>query len=152
MEEYINNDTLIENEVTKFVRPQITCPLCNDIFINPLMCMGCQTVYCKKCIDNPMKQEKKCNCENPNYQICKSVNDLLPQLKFNCVGCGKEIQYDEAQKHHDSCCPGKTSKNMDKSKFSKKVTIEKLTPEEVSKLKKKGAKVKYITGNYNLYF
>ena len=144
MEEYINNDTIIESDVFNFLKPQITCPLCNNIFIDPVMCMGCQKNYCKKCFDNPINKNKKCSCDcNPKYQESKAKNELLSPIIFTCVGCGKEIRYDEAQKHHDSCCPGKTSKIMDKSKFSK---IKILTSEEVRKLRKKGKKMKYITG------
>ena len=61
MESYINKDTLIESEVTKLLKSSLICPLCNNIYINPLMCMGCQKTYCKKCIDN--------NGNNGNAQI-----------------------------------------------------------------------------------
>jgi hypothetical protein len=152
MEEYINNDTLIENEISKMLKPQLTCPLCNNILIDPLMCMVCQKAYCKKCIDNSINKDKKCSCENPNYQKYLSKIEMLSSLKFICVGCGKDITYNEAQKHHDSCCPGKTSKDMKINKTPKESRIKKLDSEEMSKLKKKGKKIEYITGNLILYF
>ena len=148
MEEYINNDTLVENEITQLLKSSIICPLCNNILINPLMCMSCQKTYCKKCIDNSSDNNIKCpnNCENPNYQKSIGKNEILSKLKFICVGCKKEIGYDEAQKHHDSCCPDKTSKNMDSNKTPDKPKIRKLQSEEVDKLKKKGKEITYMTG------
>ena len=153
MEGYINNDTLVENDISTLLKSSIICPLCNNILINPLMCMSCQKTYCKKCFDNFSDNNTKCNCENPNYQKSISKNEILSKLKFICVGCEKEIGYDEAQKHHDSCCPGKTSKKVDSNKTPKKAKIRRLQSEEVEKLKKEGNEITYITGKkiINLY-
>ena len=137
MEAYINNKTLVDNQVNNALKSSVICPLCENILINPIMCMSCQNVYCKKCIDNSINKDKKCSCDNPNYQKCIGRNSLLSQLKFICVGCFKEIGYDEAQKHHDSCCPDKTSENM-KKKTPYVSKIKKLTPEEVALYKKEG--------------
>ena len=147
MEGYVNNDTLIENEVTKFLKAQLICPLCNNIFINPLMCMNCQKVYCKRCIDNSINKSKKCTCTNPNYQKCISKNDLLSQLKFICVGCEKEIKYDDAEKHHESCCPGKTSKKTNSTETLIETRIKRLKSEEMKNLKKQG--IDYTSLNSN---
>ena len=163
METYINNDTLIENDVTRMLKSSIICPLCNNILITPFMCMVCQKVYCKKCIDDPNNKDKKCTCEGANYQKCIGKNDILSALKFTCVGCSKEIKYDEAQKHHDSCCPDKTSKDMKKTETQtetqnenqtetptqtpKESKLKKLKKEEIEELKKQGKEVLYITGN-----
>jgi len=148
MESYINKDTLVENEVTKMLKSSLMCPLCNNIYINPLMCMSCQKTYCKKCIDNN-GNNAKCpnNCDNPNYQKSIGTNDILSKLKFTCVGCEKEIGYDEAQKHHDSCCPGKTSEKMNSNKTPNGGKLRRLKSEEVNKLKKEGNDITYITGN-----
>ena len=153
MEEYINTDTLVENDIPTLLKSSIICPLCDNILINPLMCMSCQKTYCKKCIDNSSDNNTKYNCENPNYQKSISKNEILSKLKFICVGCEKEIGYDEAQKHHDSCCPGKTSKKVDSNKTPKKAKIRRLQSEEVEKLKKEGNEITYITGKkiINLY-
>ena len=72
---------------------------------------------------------------------------MLAQLKFTCVGCNGEIGYNEAQKHHDSCCPDKTSKNMILTKTSNISKLKRLKPEEMNKLKNKGNEVIYISGN-----
>lgn len=158
MEGYINTSTIIENELSKVFIPFLLCPICNNILIKPVMCMKCQKNYCKKCIDNWNEKNKNCpeGCNVPNYQNSIGKNDILSQLKFRCVGCSKEILYDEAQKHHDTCCPDINSseqKNEEKEKIEDKSgenenkgsKLKKLTPEESQLLIKQGKEMKYIT-------
>ena len=157
MEGYINNDTLIEDDILKLFKDSVTCPLCKSILINPLMCLKCQNVFCKKCIDNWNEQNKNCpnKCDSPTYQNCVGKNDILSKLKFSCVGYGKEILYNDAEKHHESCCPGKTSSNLKEKKEIKKIkkinrkppNIKRIKPEEVEALKQKGKDINYITSN-----
>ena len=151
MQDYVNKSTLVENEISKIFKVTSTCPLCNNILIKPLICMVCQNNYCKHCIDKWKEKNEKCpkGCESPNYQNSIGKNDILSKLNFKCVGCGKEIPYDQAENHHNSCCSDKTSLNMDKSvKEVNQVTpkLKKISPEESAKLVKKGQEMVYITG------
>jgi hypothetical protein len=125
MELYVNNDTLVEDDISKIFKSSVICPLCKSILIKPFMCMKCQNVYCKKCIDNLSEKNEKCpnNCDSPTFQNCLVKKEILSKLYFCCVGCGKEIPYDEAEKHHISCCPDKTSSNLKKEKNLKKNLI-----------------------------
>jgi hypothetical protein len=145
MEKYVNNKTLVESEIAKALKSSVTCPLCSNILISPVMCMGCQKVYCKKCIDNSVNIDRKCKCDNKDYQKCIGKNEILSQLNFYCVGCGQEIKYEEAQKHHDSCCPDKTSEDMNSNETPKQAKIKKIKPEEISLYKKDGEKIPRIT-------
>ena len=168
MESYINRDTIIANELSKVFIPFSLCPLCNNILIKPVMCMKCQKNYCKNCIDNWSEKNKKCpeGCNEPNYQNSIGKNDILSQLKFRCIGCGKDIFYDEAQKHHDICCPNRNSLEEEKEKKEEKIEhkeeenenseeivinknnskLKKLSPQESELLKQQGKQMKYITG------
>ena len=49
MEKYINKDTVKEDDIFKIIEPTVICPLCKNIYINPLSCLKCQGVFCKKC-------------------------------------------------------------------------------------------------------
>ena len=155
MELYVNNDTLVEDDISKIFKSSVICPLCKSILIKPFMCMKCQNVYCKKCIDNLSEKNEKCpnNCDSPTFQNCLVKNEILSKFYFSCVGCGKEIPYNEAEKHHLSCCPDKTSSNLKKrEKPQKKSDIKRLKLEEVQKLKKQGKEINYITSNKIIYF
>lgn len=136
MEKYINDDLVIKNEIYNFFKDSITCPLCLKIFINPLMCMKCQNVYCKKCIDEWEKKNNTCpnRCENPNYQKSIGKQELLSKLKFKCINCDEEIEYDNIEKHYNSC----------KSKTNTK-KIKKLSQDELKKLDKEKEDMVYIT-------
>ena len=140
MEEYINLETIVENEVYKVFKTLVICPLCKNILIEPMMCMKCQQVYCKKCIDNYSQKDEKCpnGCDTPNYQKNIGKNEILSKLVFKCVGCLKDINYNEAEKHHNSCC------HYEISNFNRK-KMQKISMEELEVLKKKGNKINYIT-------
>ena len=157
MENYININTLVESEISKLLKDSIICPLCKNIFINPVFCTKCQKVYCKKCIDNLDKKSKKCH--NSNFQKCLIKKDILSKLKFKCQVCEDEIDYYDVVKHYKTC----KSKRKDSSKTKKassnknnnKLTI--LSSKEVSKLRKQGKEIIYINSKklnflYILYF
>lgn len=173
MEDYINDYTFIEDDYYKIFKDSVECPLCLGILINPVMCMNCQNVYCKKCVDSWSKKDDKCpnRCNNPNYQRSLSKNEILSKLKFQCNGCKKEIQYENVENHKNICCSKlldtyeiiempedlKTPKSSDAPNtsntpneyntpfcaFSNKIQI--LTQEEINNLKKSGKMMSYIT-------
>ena len=121
MEQYVNNVTLKEDEISKMFKDSATCPICKSILIDPFICLKCQKAFCQKCIGK---------------------NDILSKLKFFCVGCQAEITYDKAESHHNSCCPEKTSSGFVKNKSK----IKRLSSEEVNKYKQQGSELTYITG------
>lgn len=157
MEEYVNMKTIVEDDIFNLFKDSVLCSICKSILINPMMCIKCQNSYCKKCIDKWNEENKKCpnDCKEAEYQECKMKNDILFKLKITCVGCGKEIKYNEAQQHHDSCCPNKTSADMNIKKMRKipEIKIKKLTNEEADKYVKEGNTMTYISGKiYYFYF
>jgi carboxypeptidase C (cathepsin A) len=143
MEKYVNNDTLKEDDITKLFKDSVTCPLCKSILIDPYICLKCQKAYCKQCLDKWKENNKTCpnNCNEPEYTKCLGKKDILSKFKFICVGCENEIEYNNAENHHNTCCPGKTSAGFVKNQ----VKIKKLTSEEVDKLRKEGNQITYIT-------
>ena len=150
MEKYINKYTLIENEIVNLLKSSIICPLCNNIFIKPIMCINCQQIYCKRCIDNWSKDNEKCpnnNCLNPSYQDCMVKNDILSKLKFNCLGCDNTLLYFEVENHYDACHPNKESLSIKNIRKTKPVNIKRLSPEEVASLTKEGDEITYISSN-----
>ena len=142
MEEYINNNTIVKDAVYNAFKGAITCPLCSNILIDPIMCTKCQKVYCQRCINEWSKKEKKCpnNCEELKIQKCIGKNDILFKLNFKCEACGKNFNYEKAIKHLKKCYPDKKFPEEKESKF------EKLTREKIEKLKSLGKDVGYLTG------
>ena len=63
------------------------------------------TLYCQNCLDKWKKKDNKCpnRCQNPNYQKSLNINHILSNLKFKCVNCEGEIEYNNVEKHHNSC-------------------------------------------------
>ena len=149
METYVNNKTLIEDDIAILFKSSVTCPICVNILINPVICINCQKVHCKKCIDNPINEDKKCLCDNPNYQKAYDKIEILSKLKFICFECGEGIPYDEAQKHHGFCCPFKTIENTNFQKTKNEKKFKKLKSEEVEILRKKGYEISCMTSKYN---
>ena len=112
-----------------------------------MMCLTCQKEYCKRCIDKLDTNEKICpnNCKDPEFKTSLVKIDILSKLKFICVGCEKEIYYNEAKSHHNSCCPDKSSKGKISKKKSQ-MKMKRLTAKEVEKFRKKGKDIVYISG------
>jgi hypothetical protein len=160
METYVNLDTVIRDDLFEVFKDSITCPLCLNILIEPIICMKCQKVYCKKCIEKWKKKNSKCpsNCNPPNYQDCLGKKDILSILSFKCKKCGQSINYFDAKKHHNICCPDNVSKNIKLEEETEVEEIvlkqmEKISQEEVESYKKKGIRIKNIKSkNNNLYF
>ena len=152
MEDYVNQSTLIKDEIAKIFLPSVICSLCKNILIKPVMCMKCQNAYCKKCIDKWKEKNEKCpnGCDSADYQNNLSKKDILSKLKFGCDKCGQEILYDDAEKHHNSCQGEKSSKPIKNIKVGNTPDIskvKKLTPDEVSKMVEKGKEMIYMNGN-----
>ena len=144
MEKYININNIIENDIFKLFKDSVTCPLCHNILINPIMCMKCDGTFCKKCIDDWEKKNLKCpnNCNEPNYQQNSIKNDILYKLKFKCEECEEEIYYNEMKNHIDKCTH---KKDLSQIYIKNNRGMKRLNPNEVEILKKKGNKIIFIT-------
>ena len=156
MEEYINEDSVVQDEIYNIFKDTITCPLCLGVLINPVICMKCQNVFCKKCTDDWSKKDDKCpnRCVGPNYQKDLGKSDILSKLKFKCHKCNNIVYYNNMQKHIDSNCkehivketPTQNNIINDTPTVQKEPKIHKMSTEEVEKLKKEGKEITYITG------
>ena len=152
MEEYINNDTCFHNDIYEVFKDAIKCPLCHNIFINPMMCMKCQNVYCQKCIDDFAKKSEKCpeGCEEPDYKKSIIKCDILSKLQFICKFCKSQIFYNDVQNHYENCkLKNPLSQNSNKESMRKTLggKLEKISTDDINKYKKKGNDVRLITGN-----
>ena len=150
MEEYNHNYTIVENAIYNAFRESVECPLCLNVLFNPHMCMKCQNVYCKKCIDDWSKKSEKCpnRCEEPNYKRSLVKNEILSRLQFKCKKCGSSISYDDMQKHYENCNPEKHYKKEEytmETPMGRK--LEKLSIDQVDKFRQKGNDITFITGN-----
>ena len=138
MERYINEETIVKNDIYDAFKDDINCPRCSKILIEPQMCINYQNVYCRKCIEEWSKNNNKCpnRCDNPNYKRSLEKAKTLSKLKFKCQKCGNQFLYDEIKKHADEC---KQDKNIEESKGNNKKKIKRLKTEEIEK-----------TGNKNI--
>ena len=156
MEEYINDYTIVEDEIYNLFKETVNCSLCLSILINPVICMKCQKVFCKKCVDDWSKKDDKCpnRCVNPNYQKSIGKNDILSKLKFKCKKCGNKAYYDDIKIHIDSNCTEKIikqelieKKKKEKENYTFKPNIIKMEKEDL----KKKFKINKVPNGYNQY-
>ena len=130
MEKYINNETIIKNDIYEAFKDVINCSICQNILIDPVMCMNCQNNFCKKCIE---KQNICSHCREVNFRKSIGKQDILSKLTFKCKECGKKYLYDEAERHH---CINNLNSNQ---------KITKLSEQEIKELKEKGIEVTNIS-------
>ena len=104
--EYINEKNVIKDEFYTNFESSFTCSICSDIFIEPTMCMNCQNVYCKECIEGWLQKSTTCpnRCQNTNFDKSKSTIEMLSKLNFICDKCDRVISYDEMKNHSLSNC------------------------------------------------
>ena len=153
MENFISKDTVVEDAIYSVFKDSVICPICSNILINPVMCMNCQSSYCKKCIERRQEKDNKCpnKCENPNYKSSIEKNNILSKLKFKCQNCGEEILYDNAKSHIDSCKSNNNSKNIENNIGDNNIRrkrMKKINKDEIEKIKKKDS-LAYITSKKN---
>ena len=106
MEEYINDNTIIKDSVYETFKDQIHCEICNKIMIDPVICLTCQTKYCRKCIEKKIKENGTCtnNCQNPMIKDVVESNNYIKKFKFRCFKCFEEIKFDDIKNHSKSDC------------------------------------------------
>jgi len=153
IEKYINEQTVVKSEIYLAFKEDVTCSICSKIIINPFMCMNCQNVYCKKCLDDWSKKDKRCpnRCANPNYKKSIEKSNTLSKLKFKCEKCGEEILYDNVKKHIDNCESNTINEEININNNNDRVKrIKKVKRQEIDKTKKNGKPV-YITSKKYLY-
>ena len=128
------------------------------------MCMKCQNVYCKKCINSLDKNKNKYpnKCIEPNYQPSIAKIGILSTLQFKCKNCKMTIKYNEVEKHKETCCANliqtyeiidfpndKTSLETPSSNTNSSKKLKKISREEMSILRDKGKDVYYFTSKKN---
>ena len=154
MDEFINEDSVIKNEYYSSFQDSVTCPLCLSIFIDPVMCMKCQNVYCRKCADDWSKKDSKCpnRCLEPKYQKCLQKDEILSNLHFKCEKCKLTISYNKAKNHKDNCCYEflESYEIFDHSETPKFDIIKNISKEEVAELNKSGNQINHIKSNCNI--
>lgn len=107
MEKYVNEDTIIKDKFYEVCKEFITCPICSNLMIDPVICYRCQNVYCKKCIEKLKTKNENCpnKCDNPIFKKVIEGNNLITRFKFKCIkGCGKEILFKDIGNHYNSDC------------------------------------------------
>ena len=151
MEEYVNENTIIKNETFNSFPEMFICQICKLIMLEPVMCIGCQNYYCKKCIENCKQKSGTCpnGCENPIFKDVIEKNRLIKKMKFKCIkGCGAEILFDDIKNHYSSNCLEKKNEN-ENDENKRKIKI--LTKKEVAELKKNNKKIDYFTSKSYKY-
>lgn len=128
---YINEKNVIKDEIYNNFENSVTCSICSDILIDPMMCMKCQNVNCKECIDDWKLKNDKClnRCEEPNYQKCLAINELLSKLKFMCPNCDSAINYDDMKQHILISC--KNTRNIEKLDSSRLLTSKSINSKKI---------------------
>ena len=130
MEKYINNEIVIKNDIYDAFKDVINCSICQNILIEPVMCMNCQNNFCKKCIE---KRNICSQCGESNFGKNLGKQDILSKLTFKCIECGNKYLYDEAERHH---CISNLNSNP---------KMAKLSEQEINELKEQGIEVTNIS-------
>ena len=100
-------DYVIIDDFYNSVKEEVTCSICLDIKINPIMCSKCQNSYCSKCIENWQLKSSECpfKCNSPTNTMARVVKNLICKLNFKCKnGCDKILPFEKIELHNEFEC------------------------------------------------
>ena len=92
MRSFFNENFLIEPIIIdKKFKNSILCPLCHNIFFEPIICMKCKNTYCKQCIS---KLNDNCpnKCNNTHFEENSLKKKILKHLIFKCINIANRFQ------------------------------------------------------------
>ena len=144
-EDYFTDDCIVESELYLKLKDLLICPICKKLYKDPLMCSGCQSTYCQRCIENYIKNNI-CpkNCKKIKFSKSISKNELLSKLKYKCKNCQEEVIQSNIKAHLESNCEKKEEKVKTLSEtFLQKKALVKLTPKEMRNIDKE--KINHFT-------
>ena len=100
------NDSLVLNKTFyNQMDDQLSCSICMCLLNNPRMCTGCETPFCKKCIEDWKSKNNSCpnRCEPFMLKdISKALKNLLDKVFLKCKnGCSVSLL--EFNKHQSNC-------------------------------------------------
>lgn len=104
--DYIKEDYISNKESYELIKQSVICYICREIMVKPVMCMNCQNVFCRRCIEhwNNLKNYCPYKCPNPEYKKCVLVGNLLSSLEIICKDCESVIKFDNMERHVLSKC------------------------------------------------
>lgn len=97
----------------EILRKNLTCPTCQNLFIDPVIATCCNQTFCISCVGNASRcpLHKKTSHFTPN----RTVANMVDELPYECP-CGNSILRKDRQAHENSC--PKIIKSCNKCKFS----------------------------------
>ena len=94
---FISNFTIVENEFYKIFKNNVICPICHNIFFEPMICIKCQSSFCKKCI---YKTGENCPNKCFDFSLMKDLNkeEILKKIELKYIKNEKIIKYEELKR------------------------------------------------------
>ena len=150
--EYFCDECIIQDANFLAFNSLMKCHICNKILKNPMMCVNCQGIFCKKCIEKWQEKNEKCpnNCNQPNYAQNKDKIALLSMIKYKCKNCKEIVNYYDVDYHLGLKC-GNAKENRLVDIIYKKRKLNRLTDDEVKQIKESKIPINYLTSK-SIYF
>lgn len=154
--DYFSEDCIVKDQIYNSIKQSIICPICQNIFQNPLICSNCSTSFCQKCIKNKTKCEN-CSKENAQYKESISKNQLLSSLKYKCRNCLEEVNRKDIEEHLKSNCQNnrEEKKKTLHEQYTSKKELKRFSAKELEKKLDKNEQIYILKSKkikYNFLF
>ena len=134
MEEYVNEKTIVKDQIYEMFKDSIICQICNSLMIEPVICLNCQNTFCKKCKEKLKENGENCpgKCQEPIIKDVIEKNNNITKFKFKCIrGCGQDILFNNLLIHYSSDCLSQKEKakalsSNETAEYKKKMGIKNL--------------------------
>lgn len=104
---YVRQNVTLEPGQT--VEDEVVCLICKGILFSPVLCDGCESIFCAECIAEQVQRAGACVCgaEFRAKEPHKIIRKILSTYKFRCLsrsrGCAQELAYDAVADHVLNC-------------------------------------------------
>ncbi len=92
------------------IAEDLYCGICQELCSDPISCQKCHGLFCKKCLDDYMRDSDSSNicpnaCEINIVEINPILLKILKKIKVFCVyqDCKKMIKYEDFEQHILTC-------------------------------------------------
>lgn len=101
----------LEEYIKLHIEAELKCPLCNDLFNEPLVCYKCESIFCSECIKSHLKKSHKCpSCFSMIFLNLLNKADDIVKENYNKVlikcpnkGCRDTYNANEIKGHYELC-------------------------------------------------
>jgi len=104
---HISDELVVNKSYYETIEKEITCSICEEILVDPILCSECENPFCTSCIEEWLKKNNQCvmKCKAPfkSKAIQRMSRNIMDKVILKCKLCNKEISLNDYPSHYRNC-------------------------------------------------